>query len=153
MKKALALASLTAAFALSAAHAQGVTLTFACDSVGQGYDECKKGADAWAKQTGNTVKLVQVPKETDQRLALYQQQLGAKSGDVDVYMIDVVWPGLIGQHLVDLKQYIPQSQIAQHFPAIIQNNTVNGKLVGMPFFTDAGVLYYRTDLLISRSVR
>lgn len=147
MKKALALASLTAAFALSAAHAQGVTLTFACDSVGQGYDECKKGADAWAKQTGNTVKLVQVPKETDQRLALYQQQLGAKSGDVDVYMIDVVWPGLIGQHLVDLKQYIPQSQIAQHFPAIIQNNTVNGKLVGMPFFTDAGVLYYRTDLL------
>lgn len=147
MKKALAPASLTAAFALSAAHAQGVTLTFACDSVGQGYDECKKGADAWAKQTGNTVKLVQVPKETDQRLALYQQQLGAKSGDVDVYMIDVVWPGLIGQHLVDLKQYIPQSQIAQHFPAIIQNNTVNGKLVGMPFFTDAGVLYYRTDLL------
>ncbi|MEW6421481.1 MAG: ABC transporter substrate-binding protein [Deinococcota bacterium] len=147
MKKAATLVSLTAAFALSAAHAQGVTLTFACDSVGQGYDECKKGADAWAKQTGNSVKLLQVPKETDQRLALYQQQLGAKSGDVDVYMIDVVWPGLIGQHLVDLKQYIPQSQISQHFPAIIQNNTVNGKLVGMPFFTDAGVLYYRTDLL------
>ncbi|WP_034384915.1 ABC transporter substrate-binding protein [Deinococcus sp. YIM 77859] len=146
MKHAIAIASLTAAFALGA-QANAVTLTFACDSVGQGYDECQKGANAWAKQTGNTVKLVQVPKETDQRLALYQQQLGAKSPDVDVYMIDVVWPGLISQHLLDLKKYIPQAEINRHFPAIVQNNTVNGKLVGMPFFTDAGVLYYRTDLL------
>ncbi|GAA5511494.1 putative ABC transporter-binding protein DR_1438 [Deinococcus carri] len=146
MKKAFAIVSLTAAFA-AASHGGAVTLTFACDSVGQGYDECQKGANAWAKQTGNTVKLVQVPKETDQRLALYQQQLGARSGDVDVYMIDVVWPGLIGQHLLDLKKYIPQAEINQHFPAIVQNNTVGGKLVGMPFFTDAGVLYYRTDLL------
>ena len=29
----------------------------------------------------------------------------------------------------------------------MQNNTIGGKLVGMPFFTDAGVLYYRTDLM------
>ncbi|EYB68716.1 ABC transporter periplasmic substrate-binding protein [Deinococcus phoenicis] len=146
MKKAIAIVSLTAAFA-AASHSGAVTLTFACDSVGSGYDECQKGANAWAKQTGNTVKLLQVPKETDQRLALYQQQLGAKSGDVDVYMIDVVWPGLIGQHLLDLKKYIPQADVSRHFPAIVQNNTIGGKLVGMPFFTDAGVLYYRTDLL------
>ncbi|ADV67374.1 ABC transporter substrate-binding protein [Deinococcus maricopensis] len=148
MKKALALITVTAACALAnSAHAAGVTLTFACDSVGSGYNECQKGANAWAKKTGNTVKLVQVPKETDQRLALYQQQLGARASDVDVYMIDVVWPGLISQHLLDLSKYIPQSEVAQHFPAIVKNNTVNGKLVGMPFFTDAGVLYYRTDLL------
>jgi len=146
MKTAFATVGLTLLFA-AASQGSAVTLTFACDSVGSGYNECQKGANAWAKQTGNTVKLVQVPKETDQRLALYQQQLGARSADVDVYMIDVVWPGLIGQHLLDLKKYIPQAEVNRHFPAIVQNNTINGKLVGMPFFTDAGVLFYRTDLL------
>lgn len=145
MKKIAAIFGLTAA--LAATQASAVTLTFACDSVGQGFNECKKGADAWAKKTGNTVKLIQVPKETDQRLALYQQQLGAKSADVDVYMIDVVWPGLIGQHLADLSKSIPAAEVKAHFPAIVENNTINGKLIAMPWFTDAGVLYYRTDLL------
>ncbi|AAF11010.1 ABC transporter substrate-binding protein [Deinococcus radiodurans] len=146
MKKFAAVLGLTVAFA-AASQAHAVTLTFACDSVGQGFDECKKGADAWAKKTGNTVKLVQVPKESDARLALYQQQLGAKASDVDVYMIDVVWPGLIGQHLMDLSKSIPAAEVKAHFPAIVQNNTVGGKLIAMPWFTDAGVLYYRTDLL------
>lgn len=146
MKRALASLSLTLACA-AVSQGTAATLTFACDSVGQGYDECKKGADAWAKRTGNTVRLIQVPKETDSRLALYQQQLGARSADVDVYMIDVVWPGLIGQHLLDMKKYIPAAEVSRHFPAIVQNNTIGGKLVGMPWFTDAGVLYYRTDLL------
>ncbi|MDQ3467560.1 MAG: ABC transporter substrate-binding protein, partial [Chloroflexota bacterium] len=33
------------------------------------------------------------------------------------------------------------------FEAIVENNTVDDKLVGMPWYTDAGLLYHRTDLL------
>ena len=148
MKKAFATAACAAVLALwSTRAAAGVTISFACESGGQGNEQCKKGAEAWAQKTGNTVNVIQVPNETGDRLALYQQQLAAKCADVDVYMIDVIWPGLIGQHLVDLKKYIPQADVQAHFPAIVQNNTVDGKLVGMPWFTDAGLLYYRTDLL------
>jgi trehalose/maltose transport system substrate-binding protein len=146
MKRTLAFIT-GAALALFAHRAAAATITFACESGGQGYEQCTKGAEAWGKKTGNTVTVLQVPNETGERLALYQQQLGAKSPDVDVYMIDVVWPGLIGQHLLDLKPYIPAAEIGAHFPAIVQNNTSGGKLVGMPWFTDAGVLYYRADLL------
>ena len=62
-------------------------------------------------------------------------------------MIDVIWQGIAAPHAVDLKKYFKEDEISAHFPRIIQNNTVNGKLVSIPWFTDAGVLYYRTDLL------
>src|SRR5207245_6018597 len=35
----------------------------------------------------------------------------------------------------------------QHYPGIIDNHSVRGKLVAMPYFSDFGMLYYRTDLL------
>ncbi|ULH15434.1 ABC transporter substrate-binding protein [Deinococcus sp. KNUC1210] len=148
MKKALAFVTLTASLiATSNAHAAGVTLTLACGAVGQELELCKAGADRWAKATGNTVKVFESPNLTNDRLGLYQQQLAAKSSDIDVYQLDVVWPGLLAQHFVDLKGKIPQASIDANFKPIIDADTVNGKLVAMPWFTDAGVLYYRTDLL------
>src|SRR3989441_5972538 len=123
------------------------TVSVACGSVGAEFDLCKTGAEAWAKKTGNQVKVVSVPKDSNEQLALFQQLLSQKSGEIDVIRIDIVWPGLLAQHLVDLSKEVPKDVIAQHFPAIIQANTVGGKLVALPAFTDAGLLYYRKDLL------
>ncbi|BDG05464.1 ABC transporter substrate-binding protein [Anaeromyxobacter oryzae] len=125
----------------------GATVSIACGSVGVEFDLCKSGAEAWAKKTGNQVRVVSTPKESNEILAQYQQLLSSKSGDIDVLRIDVVWPGLLAQHLADLSQAVPKDVIGQHFPAIIQANTVGGKLVALPWFTDAGLLYYRKDLL------
>ena len=127
--------------------AQGATVSIACGSVGAEFDLCKTGAEAWAKKTGNQVKVVNVPKDSNEQLALFQQLLSSKSNEVDVIRIDVVWPGLLANHLVDMGKAVPKEVVAQHFPAIIQANTVGGKLVALPAFTDAGLLYYRKDLL------
>ncbi len=141
VKTGLMCATLAIAGAASAA-----TISIACDSVGAGAEICKEGAAAWGKKTGNTVKLVTVPTSGSERLGLYQQLLAADSTVVDVFMIDVVWPGILGNYFIDLKKYAGDT-VNDHFPAIIKNNTLDGKLVAMPWFTDAGLLYYRKDLL------
>ena len=108
---------------------------------------CQEGADAWAKKTGNQVKVISTPNSATERLALYQQLLAANSPDIDVFQIDVIWPGILANHFIDLTGKIPADEVDQHFKAIVDNNTVDGKLVAMPWFTDAGLLYYRKDLL------
>ncbi len=78
---------------------------------------------------------------------MYQQYWTAKSPDVDVYLIDVIWQGIAAPHAVDLKKYYKKDEIAAYFPRIIQNNTVGDRLISIPVYTDAGLLFYRTDLL------
>ena len=140
----LALATLAAsAFGTGA---QAATITISCGSVGQDFEFCKKFTSEWARKTGHEVKLFTIPNSTTDILALFRQMFAAKSTDLDIVNVDVVWPGVIKDHLLDLKPYTKGIE-KEHFPAIVANNTVDGKLLAMPWFTDAGVLYYRKDLV------
>jgi trehalose/maltose transport system substrate-binding protein len=132
--------------AAAASHAAGVTVVISCGTVGQDFDFCKKAADEWSAKTGNTVKHLTIPQSTSDILGLFRQMFAAKSKDLDVLNVDIVWPGILKDHLLDLTPYSQGAEKA-HFPAIVANNTVGGKLLAMPWFTDAGVLYYRKDLL------
>jgi trehalose/maltose transport system substrate-binding protein len=139
------LSAMALGLALSSAQA-AVTLTVSCGTVGQDFEFCKKATDEWSKKTGNSVKHLTIPQSTSDILGLFRQMFAAKSSDVDVITVDVVWPGTIKAHLLDLGPYAKGAEKA-HFPTIVANNTVDGKLLAMPWFTDAGVLYYRKDLL------
>ncbi|GEO14442.1 ABC transporter substrate-binding protein [Microvirga aerophila] len=126
--------------------AWAVEISISCSSLGKEYEICKQGVDAWAKKTGNTVKIVSTPNSATERLALYQQLLAAGASDVDVFQIDVVWTGLLGSHLQDLTAKV-QGAIDDHLPTMVETSRVGGKLMAMPWFADAGLLYYRQDLL------
>ena len=126
--------------------AVAVEVSISCGAVGQELQLCRDGAQAWAERTGNTVRVVSTPNSASERLALYQQLLAGGSTAIDVYQIDVVWPGILARNLIDLGPLAGDAP-AGHFPAIIRNNTVGGRLVALPFYTDAGVLFYRADLL------
>jgi trehalose/maltose transport system substrate-binding protein len=126
----------------------GATVRFAGDSdVGEGGRWTRAAAEEWAQKTGNKIEYISRPNDASATLQLFQQYWAAKSGDVDVFMIDVIWQGIANAHAVDLKKYFTADDIKAFFPRIIENNTVGGKLVSIPWFTDAGLLYYRTDLL------
>jgi trehalose/maltose transport system substrate-binding protein len=139
-------ALLTAAVFGVHAQASAQELAISCGAVGQELAFCTEGVEAWSKKTGVKVKVVSTPNSTSERLALYQQLLAARATDIDVFQIDVIWPGILGSHFIDLKPYSKGAE-AEHFKSIVENNTIGGKLVAMPWFTDAGVLYYRKDLL------
>ncbi|MCG8315142.1 MAG: ABC transporter substrate-binding protein [Pseudomonadales bacterium] len=125
----------------------GVTLSVSCGALGLEMRLCQQAVSAWSEKTGHQVKIVSTPNSSTERFALYQQVLASKSSDIDVIQIDVIWPGTLAPHLVDLSQYIDKGIARQHFPALIKNNTIDGALVAIPWYTAAGVLYYRTDLL------
>ncbi len=123
-----------------------VEIAISCGSVAEEQKLCKEGAAAWEKKTGNKVKIVTNLPASNEQLAHAQSLLAAGSTDIDVFNVDIVWPGILGTFFIDLKPYSNGVE-KEHFEAIVANNTIDGKLVAMPWFTDAGILYYRKDLL------
>ncbi|MFP4362701.1 MAG: ABC transporter substrate-binding protein [Spirochaetia bacterium] len=126
-----------------------VTINVAADPNGASYELMQEQAGVFMSDNpGVNVELLDTPQSTTDLLGIYLQFFEAQSEELDVYRIDVIWPGDLAQHFLDLNEY-PEARAAaqEHFPAIVENNTVDGKLVGMPWFTDAGLLAWRTDLL------
>ncbi len=129
-----------------AAPARSVQIALSCGALGIELRLCEQGAQAWAHHTGHRVKIISTPNSSTERLALYLQLLASHSPDLDVLQIDVVWTGMLAMHLIDLRAEIGDAAVA-HFPALIANDTIDGRLVAVPWWIDAGVLYYRSDLL------
>jgi trehalose/maltose transport system substrate-binding protein len=102
--------------------------------------------EEFRQKTGIRVDFIPGPESMTERLQLYSRYLGAERATPDVYYTDVVWPALLADQMVDLNQYLATEGHAQ-LEAPLRNDTVDGRLTGMPFNTELGVLYYRADLM------
>lgn len=129
----------------------GAKLTYYADPSGIGNQLDTALAQKFGQDTGIQVNVVGKPTSATENYSTYQRFFQAQSPDLDVMMIDVIWPAAFAQHLVDLNPKLG-AQAKKAFPSIIENNTVNGQLVGFPFFGDFGMLFYRKDLLQKYSV-
>ncbi len=138
---------LLAASLLGALPAAAAEITLSCGAQDMEMRLCQEAADAWAAESGNSVKVVRGPERSNERYFQYLDLLGRGDPSLDVLEIDVIWPSALAGELVDLGPEIAPEVLDQHLPAIVANNTVDGRLVAMPWFTDAGMLYYRKDLL------
>ena len=124
------------------------TVSVAGGAVGVEYDLVVEQAGRYMEACPNvTVEVLEMPDSSTERLGVYQQFWEAQDPGVDVFQTDVIWAGIIAPHAADLSEYLDEEFTSQFFPAMIEGQTIDGRLVALPWFTDAAGLYYRTDLL------
>ncbi|MDQ3547414.1 MAG: extracellular solute-binding protein [Chloroflexota bacterium] len=124
----------------------GAQLTYYGDGVGIGNELDETLAAKFTEATGIEIEVIPRPESATETYATYQRAFDAQSGDIDVMMVDVIWPGAFAPHLLDLGPAF-EGTMDQWYESIVENNTIDGALVGAPWFGDFGILYYRTDLL------
>ncbi|SMQ72153.1 maltose-binding protein /trehalose-binding protein [Devosia lucknowensis] len=140
------LVAMMASVTLVSASAQAAELSIVSGDTGNGLEFLRSQLDRFEAETGHKVTVVPMPSSTTDQFGQYRLWLAAGNADIDVYQTDVIWAPQLAEHFVDLTE-AASDIVGNHFPSIIESQTVDGKLVALPAFTDAPALYYRTDLL------
>jgi multiple sugar transport system substrate-binding protein len=90
-----------------------------------------------------------MPADTGTYFDKLRTQLQAGSGGIDVIGGDVIWPAQLAANgwIVDMSDRFPESEQKKFLEGPLQSVTYDGKVWGVPWYTDAGMLYHRADLL------
>jgi trehalose/maltose transport system substrate-binding protein len=102
--------------------------------------------DRFVRETGIRVEHLPSPETSLGQLDLARKLLRERSTSPDLLGVDVIWPEIIDEYLLDLKPYF-SSELSSLDPELVASYTVNGKVVSIPYHVQIGVLAYRTDLL------
>lgn len=97
-------------------------------------------------QTGIEVEMLRQPTDSDQRRQGLLIPLKSRQADPDVFLMDVVWLAQFAASdwLLPLDEADGAASIARVVELVDRHQ---GRLVALPVSVDAGLLYYRTDLL------
>jgi multiple sugar transport system substrate-binding protein len=93
------------------------------------------------------VRYREMPSDTGQYFDQLRTEFQAGGGDTDVIGGDVIWPAQFAANgwISDLSDRFTDTDAFLSGP--MQGMTYDGKVWGVPWYTDAGLLYYRQDLL------
>jgi multiple sugar transport system substrate-binding protein len=96
---------------------------------------------------GLKVKYQKMPIDTGQYFDKLRTQFQAGGGDIDIIIGDVIWPAqfAVNGWVSDLTDRFKDTDA--FLPGPMQAVTYQGKVYAVPWYTDAGLLYYRQDLL------
>jgi multiple sugar transport system substrate-binding protein len=100
-----------------------------------------------AREPGVRIEIQRTPDDATQRHQLYVQWLNAHVGRPDILQLDAVWTAELAAAgwILPLDRFGPSQE--DFFPATLEANRWRGRLFAIPWFVDAGMLYWRTDLL------
>jgi len=108
------------------------------------------GAD-FRNETGITVRILRQPTDSDQRRQGILIPLKAEKKDPDVFLMDIAWiPQFAASGWLqdlDAAGGAPVDTAPFWKNIVDRSDRYQGKLVALPVYVDAGLLYYRKDLL------
>jgi ABC-type glycerol-3-phosphate transport system substrate-binding protein len=111
---------------------------------GGGLAELQPIADLYEEETGTTIKLVELPYD-----GLYdriQTELGSGAVSFDIAALDAIWLSAFADGVAPLDDLFTDDVKSDLFPGLVAESQIDGTHVGMPFFTNSEILFYRTDL-------
>lgn len=98
---------------------------------------------------GIRVERQTLPSSSDAQHQFYAINFQARSSAFDVLAVDVIWVAEFARSkwLRDLSHLLPSGEFTAFFSGPTRAVTYEGKIFAIPWFIDAGLLYYRKDLL------
>jgi multiple sugar transport system substrate-binding protein len=101
------------------------------------------------RESGLRVRREVLPASSDEQHLFYAVNLQARSQEFDVLALDTIWVAEFAQAgwLRDLSHLLSHDSRADLFPGPLASATWRGRVYALPWFADAGLLYYRADLL------
>jgi len=134
---------------VSTAGAGPVTLIFTHAKHPRYAELSKLIRDFEAENPGIRIAESVIPSSTDEQHQFYVINLAGGAADFDLLDMDVIWVPEFARAgwLLDITGTIPAAELAPLHAGAVRADTLDGRLYGVPWFVDAGVLYYRADLL------
>ncbi len=101
-----------------------------------------------ASNPGVKVELVEGPTATDTRETMYSTALMSGDSVYDIVYMDVVWVPKFASRgwLLPLDEWFMPEQREAFLPGDIRGSIYDGHIYRVPMRSDAGVLFYRSDL-------
>jgi multiple sugar transport system substrate-binding protein len=101
--------------------------------------------DRWnEKHPGNRARIVALPDSADLQHSAMISQAQQQRQQVDVYNLDVTWTAEFAA--AGYIRELGDTDTGGFLPGPLTTCRFDGKLWALPFNTDAGLLYYRTDI-------
>lgn len=124
-------------------YARGQDTTGATNEIVKQFNEAHKGKIE--------VTFAEMPSDTGKQHDQYVTVFNGKGTDYDVFDADVIWPAEFAQagYALPLDKFVEKDGInmKDYMKGPVQALTFKGQLWGMPKFIDAGLLFYRKDLV------
>ena len=102
-----------------------------------------------ARHPGIRVRAETLPAASDEQHQFYVINLRGGSSDFDVLALDVIWVAEFARAgwIAEVGDLLPEDEREVLFPASLEAVTYRDRQYAVPWFVDAGLLYYRRDLL------